>query len=528
MHIFLLYILFSSSQARFFGTQTFSLSSERSLTLQTKAPSTPNVRWLDQKLDHFDPKSNITFRQRYVTNDDFYTGTHLMFVYISGEAKMKDNCLEDNFLYTLAKEKGAFLASLEHRYYGESLPFTEHSVENLKYLNTNQALADLAYFIEFLKKENKDKQLYKVIIVGGSYAGCLSAWFRAMYPHLALGSISSSGPVLAEDEFIEYDQTISAALPDDCAGHVRNAMKEMEATIDNGKYVELQKASGCDKVEDNVDFLSGMGDMVAHAVQYNMDNEPDKAYKDLLCSTMSKPLVNGETESSHLLEFFNKMTEKMDTTCNEFVSLDPVIKNITANKLENGRQWTWQTCNEFGYFQTAPPQNSLRSTRVNLDYYHGICERAFGPGRIPDVSKINKYFKERNSLATNVIWTNGGFDPWSKLGITPGSFKDDGREARQNWKIRLIDKGSHCTDLHSPKSSDSESLKEARNAIRDAVNEWLTNASRDKEMTTKHPLFVSGVVLASISLVFMIIAIVLCCVCSSKKRKAMKVYQSLQ
>ena len=34
---------------------------------------------------------------------------------------------------------------LEHRFYGESQPFDDWSLENLAYLNSEQALADLAY-----------------------------------------------------------------------------------------------------------------------------------------------------------------------------------------------------------------------------------------------------------------------------------------------------------------------------------------------------------------------------------------------
>ena len=37
----------------------------------------------------------------------------------------------------------------------------------------------------------------KWITVGGSYAGAMSAWFRAKYPHLTIGAIGSSGVVLA-------------------------------------------------------------------------------------------------------------------------------------------------------------------------------------------------------------------------------------------------------------------------------------------------------------------------------------------
>ena len=68
----------------------------------------------------------------------------------------------------------------------------------MKYLNSQQALRDAAHFIQTLKNQN----LYNVkdnpwIVVGGSYPGALSAWFRYKYPHLVIGSLASSAVVLA-------------------------------------------------------------------------------------------------------------------------------------------------------------------------------------------------------------------------------------------------------------------------------------------------------------------------------------------
>lgn len=81
------------------------------------------------------------------------------------------------------------------------MPFAADSMETdkLKYLNSEQALSDLANFIQFIKKDS----LYGVsedtkwITVGGSYAGAMSSWFRSKYPHLTVGAIGSSGVILA-------------------------------------------------------------------------------------------------------------------------------------------------------------------------------------------------------------------------------------------------------------------------------------------------------------------------------------------
>lgn len=77
------------------------------------------------------------------------------------------------------------------------------SVENLAYLSTEQALADLAYFIEYMQSSHnygiqKDT---KWILFGGSYGGSLATWMRVKYPHLVHGVVASSAPLVAKVNF---------------------------------------------------------------------------------------------------------------------------------------------------------------------------------------------------------------------------------------------------------------------------------------------------------------------------------------
>lgn len=81
------------------------------------------------------------------------------------------------------------------------MPFGEQSLSlpNLRYLTSEQALSDLAYFITKMSKSGQYKITPKNpwLTIGGSYPGALSAWFRNKYPHLTIGAIASSAVVLA-------------------------------------------------------------------------------------------------------------------------------------------------------------------------------------------------------------------------------------------------------------------------------------------------------------------------------------------
>ena len=103
---------------------------------------------------------------------------------------------------------------LEHRYYGASQPFEDWSTQNLKYLSANYALADIAQFIDSQNEWIIDSfggSKRQWVVVGGSYPGALSAWFKSKYPDHAVASWSSSGVIHAIKDFYDFDKDIYTA-----------------------------------------------------------------------------------------------------------------------------------------------------------------------------------------------------------------------------------------------------------------------------------------------------------------------------
>lgn len=94
----------------------------------------------------------------------------------------------------------------EHRYYGASQPFGDWSTPNLKWLNTTQALADIAFFIDEMNTQMSGT--HKWIIVGGSYPGAMSAFFKSKYDSHVVASWSSSGVIDAVYDFKDFDMDI--------------------------------------------------------------------------------------------------------------------------------------------------------------------------------------------------------------------------------------------------------------------------------------------------------------------------------
>lgn len=161
--------------------------------------------WFDQILDHYDYSKSRTFRQRYFVIEDYFNPkVGPVFLFICGEYTCSGVPEARQWVVTMAQRLQGLILVLEHRFYGQSLPFNHESytVENMRLLNSEQALKDLAYFTEQVVSQ----KLHKVdknpwIAIGGSYPGALSAWYRYKYPHLTIGAIASSAVINAIVDF---------------------------------------------------------------------------------------------------------------------------------------------------------------------------------------------------------------------------------------------------------------------------------------------------------------------------------------
>jgi len=107
----------------------------------------------------------------------------------------------------------------------------------MKYLTSEQAIRDAAYFIESLRKDN----LYEVgnnpwIGFGGFYAGLLVAKLRENYPKLLEGALASSSPVTYIEDFHIYDEqvynsTLRSGNGTFCPTALNNSIQKVESIL---------------------------------------------------------------------------------------------------------------------------------------------------------------------------------------------------------------------------------------------------------------------------------------------------------
>ncbi|XP_014233688.1 putative serine protease K12H4.7 [Trichogramma pretiosum] len=452
----------------------------------SKVYDLPKDQWFEQHLDHSNPTDGRMWKQRYFMNGEYYKEGGPIFLLIGGEGPAEAKWLVEGEMIDNAKKYGAMCFQLEHRYYGKSHPTQDMSVKNLVYLSSEQALADLAYFIEAMPKMYNMTQNSKWIVFGGSYPGSLAAWMRYKYPHLVHGAVSASGPLLAQADFQQYFIVVEESLrthSQGCIDAIGAAMKQVHIMLRHriGQQSLAKLFKFCDPIDsgktttkDIANLYESLADTFADVVQYNKDNRNSSVYTiDDICNVLVDEKrgvpVNRFAEVSNMLLKKNK-EECLDYKYSKMID---EMRNVTwpGNEAPGGRQWTYQTCTEFGFFQTSTARPNLFSETFPVDFYLTMCQDIFGPRFLHTVEigveRTNTIYGALDlpNVISNVVFVHGSIDPWHALGVT----KSNNPEA----PAIFINGTAHCANMYPPSKKDLPQLTQARKQISNYIGQWL-------------------------------------------------------
>lgn len=386
-----------------------------------------------QDLNHFDNHDSTTFSQRYFINSSFISPkdpVKSLIVYLGDDLHANDDQSPIDSVFALARRTYSLVASLEHRFFGESVP-SELTSDNLKHLTIEQALEDLAKFISYMK-ETECKNC-KTIVVGGSYFGSLATWFRMKYPHFADAAWASSAPLNIINDFYQYDENVALEIErliPGCSDVMVKLLSDLENIVifgDRSKIKEMKIRFGFNVEQDDISFLYVIAETLSNAiVQYS---QHDYLVKNM-CDNIKNDDMNG------LIKSFKEINSVFDDTP---VSLDPLSYENTSifSKYHNERAWNWLKCNQLGLFQTS--SRKMRSHLVNLTYFNNACQKLFHKDYNSD-NLINMEYGGSNPISTNVIFVNGELDPWRNLSVIE-------TDPLLNFFTEVIPNASHCTDL---------------------------------------------------------------------------------
>ncbi|GER41306.1 serine carboxypeptidase S28 family protein [Striga asiatica] len=439
------------------------------------------TRYFDQDLDHFGFSDLPKFRQRYLINTEHWAGPSAMgpiFLYCGNEGDIEWFAANTGFLWELAPRFHAMVIFPEHRYYGESMPYgsREEAYKNastLAQLTAEQALADFAVLITELKI-NLSAQACPVVLFGGSYGGMLAAWMRLKYPHIAIGALASSAPVLQFEDIVPHETFYNIVSDDfrregslNCFTTIKDSWDviESEGRKNDGLSYLTETFGFCKKLESVDDLFNWLSSAYSYLA---MGDYPYPA--DFLMPMPGNPIkeVCKKIDNS---PYGTSILQRIFQGVSIYYNYTGTVECFDLEDDPHGMSgWNWQACTEMVMPMSSSKEYSMFPA---YDYNYTSDEKwclenynvkprptwistEFGGHGFKDALK---------EFGSNIIFSNGLLDPWSG-----GSVLEDISETIVSL---VTEKGAHHLDLRSSTPDDPDWLIEQRATEIKLIQDWL-------------------------------------------------------
>lgn len=431
-------------------------------------------------------QTNDTFNLRYWFDASHYQQGGPVIVLQSGETSGVGRLpfLQKGIISILAQATGGLGVILEHRYYGTSFPVADLSTPNLRFLTTDQALADMAYFAQNVVFEGLGLDLtapnVPYIAYGGSYAGAFVAFLRKLYPDVYWGAISSSGVTEAIYDYWEYYTAAQLYAPGDCATTTQtltHVVDNILITHNGTEYVQrLKDVFGLGNVTRDNDFANALSGGISQLQGTNWDPAVNSTNFGTYCDTISSDqLLHNATVSktsevvellkvagygndtarltNRMLNYIGYINKTVVSECDKKETQDECLTSYNSSFYQQDdisqtwRAWPYQYCFEWGYLQTGSGvpagQLPLVSRLLDLEYQSVICREAFNITTPSQVDRINQWGGFNISYPRLAI-VDGEHDPWRQA--SPHAIGLPDRVSTTSEPFILIDDAVHHWD----------------------------------------------------------------------------------
>ncbi|XP_004708913.2 lysosomal Pro-X carboxypeptidase [Echinops telfairi] len=437
------------------------------------------THYFRQKVDHFGFDINKKFKQRYLIADKHWKkqGGAILF-YTGNEGDIIWFCNNTGFMWDVAEEMNAMLVFAEHRYYGESLPFGSRSFQDSRHLNfltSEQALADFAEIVNYLKHTIPGVKNQPVIAIGGSYGGMLAAWFRMKYPHMIVGALAASAPIMQFENLVPCAMFMEIVTRDfkrsspHCPENIRRSWGVIDklGASRSSLYWLSEALHLCSPLTDFHD-IQMLKDWISETwVNLAMVNYPYECNflqplpawpVKAVCKHLKDPKVSDQVLMLDLFKALNVYyNHSGQAKCLN------ISETTTSNLGSLG--WSYQACTEIimplcttGVSDMFEP-HAWKPKELAED-----CFKQWGV--TPRPSWISTMYGGRNIKShKNIVFSNGELDPWSAGGVTQ-NITDD-------LVAINIQYGAHHLDLRSSNPLDPQTVRLARSLEIRYMQKWI-------------------------------------------------------
>jgi hypothetical protein len=298
-------------------------------------PTSYDVHTIDMPIDHFPdsdrylPHTNVTFKQRYFFDQTYHKPGGPVFLYIGGEVsgESRFSNLETGIIQILMNATNGLGVILENRYYGESYPFNTSSTDELRFLSTEQTIADNSFFAQHASFPGLNESLNAPdtpwILYGGSLAGAQTAFSLVQYSGLLWGGIASSGTIHAQKEYPEWYTPVQKYGPQDCISRINAIVDKIDYLIETKQeeaVQQLKEIFGLGALNDLRDFAMTIAFPLGGPMNY-----PTNTWQELNWYP--------DYDSPDFYWFCGNVTN--DNAPDNITTVDYVLANYT-----NGESWT--------------------------------------------------------------------------------------------------------------------------------------------------------------------------------------------
>jgi hypothetical protein len=483
------------------------------------------------------PHENGTFKHRYYIESSYYQRGGPIFLYVAGETSIEDvvDILDNGFiLKKLLQEFNGIGVILETRGYGTSWPYNTSTTDELRYLTTEQIIADNDYFarnVQLPGIDNLNAPKTPWIALGASYPGALTAFTVKTYQNTFLGGIASSALIYGQIEYPGFYDPIQLLGPQDCIASINDIVDNIDYLVQakNTPALEQLKAIfGLSALEDIRDFAQTIAFPIGGPLFYpistwqeiNWSPKYDQRNFFDFCRNVTdiNPPANNTQVDFVLSQYTGGVPWKNLGNYASFIK-QVVLPLCTSGDYNSAscfgtqhseywanvttrtrRSYLYTSCTEMGAYQAAYPRGrkSLISRVIDANYTQQWCRWAFPEGTFvpypafavysetsdeeigkynqippsPDVKSWNKY-GGLNFSAKNLLFVDGSADPWRE------SSYHATRAPQRYWHAgnleHLINGAGHAWDFFALENLEEEPqfIRETHYLELRTVENWL-------------------------------------------------------
>jgi len=450
---------------------------------------TPVELWYKQKFDHFSQSDARTFQQRFLVYDGYYVPGGPMFFTAGGESDVYGGYSHNGFQFELASRVGAFILYVEHRFYGESLPFgaeNSYTLDNIKKLSVEQAMADFVDVEQYVIDLYNLPTNIPVIAWGGSYAGELVTYMRVAYPDVFHASVAGSAPIryhafgdVKSGDYFAITTADFGRKHKDCPNLVRGAFNEIYSKFktEEGRAWITSELPLCSSVGstdadlrmvalwvENAYALLAMLDYPWPNAGVQLPKYPiDESCKMMLPDGAGTSLTRRLGMSVGVL--YNNTGElRCFNISEEYYPCADITGCGGGVGDPNAMSWDYQSCTQLiANVDTNNVTDMFPPYPYDFEELTAYCQKQWGA--TPDPLHLSETYNWVNS--TRIIFSNGLLDPWWPGGVLQSHL------TLQQHKI-LIPLAAHHLDFYgSAPEYDPKSVVYARQQEEEIIKQWL-------------------------------------------------------